>query len=291
MPDEVDETALARELGAEPAEPPKTPPPSETPPKGEETPKQPDATEGAQPPAGEKKDGKEEPKGETPPDPLEGLDLKDILAHPVLGPKFNQWADTAAKHQVEAATQGAKDTVKAEEERSLIEKEDKYFSTITPEQLKIDLNDEETGAKAAAAYGRFQLRKEQAANAPKAPTPEETDFNVKVAATRSLVATYREMVDGSDLPDEVKAKLQPENYKQYGAEALPRWGKDIYEALVQLKHDTEWESVKETRLAELDKDRPGSGGGRPPGAMPDLMETPSEVGLEQAIAAEAQKKK
>jgi len=48
------------------------------------------------------------------------------------------------------------------------------------------------------------------------------------------------------------------------------------------------ESAVEEALAKLDKERPGSGGGRPPGTMPDLMETDSSVGLTQALAAEEQ---
>ncbi len=123
MPDEIDAKALAQELGVEPTEPPTPAPPSETPPKGEELPKPPDTPEGGQPPTDEKKGGEEPPKGETPPDPLAeyakgkkpDVALKGLLANPELGPMLNRWADTAAKHQVEAATQGAKDAAKAEE--------------------------------------------------------------------------------------------------------------------------------------------------------------------------------
>ena len=293
MPDDIDAEALAKELGVEPTEPPKPASPPEPPPKGEETPKLPDTTEGAKPPEGEKKGGEVPGEGETPPDPLAEFTkdpktaLKGLLANPILGPMLNQWADTAAKHQVEAAAKGAKDTVKAEAEQAQIEKEDKFFGELSKEDLAKELADSETGKDAAAAYGRYQLRQQQ----PKGPSSEETNFNIQVAATRSLVVTYQEMVDGSDLPDEVKAELQPEKFTHLGKDALVAWGKAIYEAHVKHGVDQAVESAVEERLAKLDKERPGSGGGRPPGAMPDLMTTPSEVGLTQALAAEEQKRK
>jgi len=292
MPKEIDAEALAKELGVEPAEPSTPAPPSETPSKGDETPKPPGTTEGVQPPKDEKKDGEKPVEGETPPDPLAELAkdpkfLQRILAHPELGPKFNQWADTAAKRQVEAARREPRGPTEAQiRDRLQIEKEDDFFSKLTPEQLQEELADPETGKDAAAAYGRYQLRQQQ----PKGPTPEETDYNIQVAAARSLVVTYREMVDGSDLSDEVKAELQPEKFTHLGKDALVAWGKAIYEAHIKHGVDQAVESAVEEALAKLDKERPGAGGGRPPGTMPDLMTTPSEVGLTQALALEEQKR-
>lgn len=300
MPEiEIDAEALARDLGVETTEPPTAPPPPKTPLEGEEKPKPPDETkppgEGDQPPEGEKKDGEGAEKGETPPDPLAEFTkdpdkaLKGLLAHPVLGPMLNRWLDTGAKHQVEAATKGAEATAKASVEQERIDEEDGYFSKITPDQLKEDLADPETGAKAAAAYGRYNLRKEQRANAPAPPTPGQVEEGIQMAAARSLVVTYKSMVDGSDLSDEVKAELQPEKFTHLGSGALEAWGKAIYEAHVKYGVDQAVESAIEEARANLDPERKGLGGGRPPGAMPDLMGTDSSeglrLGLEQAEQA------
>lgn len=303
MPGDVDEVALAKELGVELTEPPATPPPPEHPPKGEETPKPPpDETkppEGVQPPPEEKKDGEEEPKGEPPPDPLaqyaKGKDPKDalkgLLANPELGPLLNQWADLAAKAQLKTAADRAKGTAESEAQKAQEEKEDKLFEGLSQEELAAGLSDAEHGKENAAAYGRYQLRKQQ----PKTGMPSEEEMSnlVAVHATGSIIKTYIGMVDDSGLSPEKKAELQPGKFAHL-PDALVVYGKTVYEALVedgvQKRFEAEWESVKETRLAELDPTRPDLSAGRRPGQMLDVMGTDSSEGLKHALALEEQKR-
>jgi len=283
--------ALEQELAGTGGEPPKTPPAPETPPKGEEPPKGKEG-EGEQPPKEEDKGVEGEDKGATPPDPLTELAkdpkfLQRVLGHPVLGPKFNKWADGAAAAQVKAATE--RGPTEAEVRQKVREEqEDKFFDGLSEEDLAEELKNKD----AAAAYGRYQLRKEQKAST---PSPGEMEHNIKVYATANLIQTYQGLIADSDLTDEVKEELQPQNFTKHGEGALVEWGKAIYtslvESAVQKRFDTEWESEKESRLAELDGKRPAPSGGRPPGQMPDLMKTDSTEGLEQALAAESQKKK
>lgn len=293
----VDEVALAAELGGEPAEPPKDAPPPKTPPDGDGTPKTPDTTKDAQPPKEEKKDEEGKIDGELPPDPLVEFSkdpekaLQGLLAHPTLGPILDRWANKTIEAKVGAATKGAEDTAKAAEDQAQIEKEDKFFDGLTQEQLTEELANPETGKDASAAYGRYNLRKEQRANAPAPPTPEQLDFDVQVASIRSLVETYRQMVDASELSDEVKETLQPGKFTQYGKQALVKLGEAVYTALVEHGVSQAKESAIEEARAELDPERKGAGGGRPPGSMPDLMKTPSDVGLKQALEEEAHKRK
>lgn len=285
MPDEEVE-ALARELGAEPVEPPKPSEPPKTPDKGDEPSKD------DQPPKGEEKGDDGTGKGETPADPLAEYAsdpekaLQGLLEHPKLGPMLNQWADRAARAQVEAeARKGPKAPTEAEVRQKVQEeREDKFFSELTKEQLDEEIAKDPS---CAAAYGKYQLRQQEKA---KVPSQEDMDQLVAAHATASLIVTFRGMVDDSDLSDEQKAELQPEKFQHLGRAGMPTWGKAIYLALVQLKYDTEWASELETRRAEDDKKRPGSGGGRPPGSMFDLMTTDSSAGLEAGLAAEEKRR-
>lgn len=293
MPDE-ETLALAKELGLGTEEPPKPPSTPEPPPKGDGTPT-PGDTKGDQPPKGKEGEVEGEPEGEPkPPDPMDELAkdpkfLQKVLAHKTLGPKFNTWADNAAKEQVRAATAAQKGTAEQQAELKAREAtEDRFFEGLSEEELAEELKDPDC----AAAYGRYQLRQGQKSAA---LTKEQIEYGIKAQSIVHLIQTYRQLVETSELPDEKKAELQPEKFVHLGKDALLTLGKTIYEALVedgvQKRFDTEWASVQEERLADLDGSRPAPTGGRAPGKMLDLMKTDSSVGLEQALALEAQKKR
>jgi hypothetical protein len=214
--------------------------------------------------------------------------MKALLAHPQLGPTLNRWADNAAQRQVEAAVRQAKGETEVEtRQKAQEEREDAFFQGLSEEDLQEELKDK----GAAAAYGRYQMRAQAKASIP----PENLEFAAQVQATRGLIQTYTSMVDESTLPDAIKDTLKPELFTKHGENALVEYGKAIYLALVdqkvQERFDAEWESTKESKLADLDKTRPELTSGRVASPRPDLMATDSGILLEAALAQKPTAKK
>jgi broad specificity phosphatase PhoE len=252
----------------------------------------------AKPEGEQKPTGEVTPKGDgatPPPDALADL-AKDpkaaigiLLKHPELGPVLNRWADKGAAAQVREAVERVRGETRVQTEQELQEQaEAEHFQSLSKEELAEELA---TNEKAAAAYARFKERQQRGAGG---ASPEEVGLRIKVEAASGIIRTFLGLIEESGLPDEKKAELDPTNFTILGEDALPEWGKAIYTALIELavqkKYDEEWESEKTSRLADLEEKRPDLSGGKTPGPALNLIETPSEVLLEKALAEKEQQR-
>ena len=260
---------------------------------------QPPASEGEEKPKGEgeekPKDGEE--KGEEE-DPLKDLAadkgaLKALLEHSILGPLLNSWMDRASGAKVTAALEHQKPITEAETKRAEAERvEDARFSGMTKEQISEEIAGDE---QAAVAYARYQERKQSS----EAPNAEAIAQSAQLYAYASEVSAVKGLLDGSELSAEVKDSLKPEHFTHLKTEGIREWKKAVFQALVTheatgltaKEMDEKWEAEKETRLAELDGERPAVVTGRRDGPTPDLIKTDSGVLLESALSAKPKKGK
>ncbi len=231
-------------------------------------------------------------------DPLESLVkdegfLKVLLEHPTLGPKLQHWADNAGDAQVASALERERPSIEAQAQRTAAEREeDKHFSEMSPEEIHEEIAKDD---KQAAAYARFQQRKESAGQ----PDQEGIVKASKIYAYASRIQSVQRVLRDSGLSAEAKAELAPEKFTHLGSEeGVIAWGSAVFQALVthesdkglQGLFDEKWEAEKEERLVELDGNRPPTARGRGTAPTPDLMGTPSEELLEDALSPTPQKK-
>ena len=249
---------------------------------------------------------KEEPSGGTPEDgkpkegdedPFKGLEAKDILAkllgHPEVGPVLQRWADQAGEAQSASAVEQERGTI-ADEARTQAEDAhwDEHFKDMSEEEVGEELAKD---SKAAVAYSRYKQRLE----AKPELDPDRVTRASKVYGYAIQVATYDLMVKDSKLPDEKKAELKAENFKDHGPEGIIAWGNAVYSALIE--HEAEiranellnerWETFQQEHMAETDGDRPPMVRGRKvAGTLPDLIKTDTSVLFEDAFTRTAQEK-
>ncbi len=238
---------------------------------------------------GDDGDGEVKPgEGDETPDPLKGLSLDKLLMHPTLGPLVQGHADRVANSRIASEVEKAKTTAKADGRTEVTqEQEDRYFSSLSKEELGRELAADE---ELAARYAAWQARKAKATE----PDEEAVGAQAQMYALATAIRANRELVEGSDLSAEVKAELNGENFTKYGANAMVEWNKAITTALAKAEagvlasEDTDEarEAARNEERLKLDKEKPGGVGvaGRGAGAKPDLLKTPTRTLFENAFA-------
>jgi len=236
----------------------------------------------------------QEPKGEEPtepngegevPDPLENLSIEDLLKHPKLASKVNSYADRVANNRIQAEVQSKL----AEQEVSIRDDLlDKYFSSLDETELGQVLAKDKNLAK---EYGRLQ---EKAEPQGQFMTADQISQQAQIEASRLTIRTNTSLIVDSDLPDDIKQTLNPQNYVSQGMAGLTTWTQDIYKALA--KHEAsksakdmfreELEAERNRQRAEKDEALPGASmtKGRVMQTLTDLFSTSSAQLLEDAFA-------
>ncbi|KKM04746.1 hypothetical protein LCGC14_1761150 [marine sediment metagenome] len=244
---------------------------------------QPEGEGGKKPGEGEEGGGQE--------DPLKDLAgnkdaLKVLLEHPDLGPLLNSWNDRSAVAQVTSALERERPNIEANaKELEATRLEDAHFSEMTQEQVSEEITGDE---KAAAAYARYQQRKE----AGEAPNAQAIAQASQVYSYAVRVASVSSMLEDSELTAEVKETLKPEHFTHLKAEGIREWEKAVFQAIVdhtaadltKEQLEEKFEAYKEEHLAEIDGERPAVVSGRKDGPSPDLIKTDSGTLLEGALS-------
>lgn len=225
------------------------------------------------------------PQGEPSTDPLENLSIEDLLKHPKLASKVNSYADRVANNRIQAEVQA-----KLAEQEDTIRDEllDKYFSSLDETELGTVLAQDKNLAK---EYGRLQ---EKAQPQGQFMTADQIAHQAQIEASRITIRTNTSLIVDSDLPDDIKQTLNPQNYVSQGMAGLTTWTQDIYKALA--KHEAsksakdmaseELEAERNRQRAEKDEALPGASmtKGRVMTTLPDLFSTSSAQLLEDAFA-------
>ena len=247
---------------------------------------------------GEEEPGEGEEKGEQE-DPLKDLAadakgaLKVLLEHPILGPLLNKWSDKAGNAQVATALEEARPGIEADAKRSEAERaEDNYFSSMSEEEVTAAIGSD---PKVASAYARYQQR-EQAGEAPNATAVVQAS---QIYSYASEVALIKGLLDESELSDEVKETLKPDNFRHLKVEGIAAWKKAVFQAIVTHEASAiaakeiadKKETLNEEIMADIDGERPAVTQGRREGPTPDLIKTDSNVLLENALSGKAKKGK
>ena len=234
---------------------------------------------------GEKPYGEKPKEGEQE-DPLKGFELKALLEHPTVGPILSRWKDRAATAEVQQALEKERPTIEHDAQAKAAEAaEDKHFSGMSQEAISEEISESE---EAATAYARFQQRKQAGAGL----DPEAVTKASQVYSYAARVAAVTGVIEGSELSDEVKATLKPDNFTYLGPAGIVEWEKAVFTAMVtheasqltEKELEAKFETYKQEHLAETDGERPPVGPGRRAAATADLMETPSDVILESGLA-------
>ena len=278
---------------------PEVPADGKAPPKDAKPPEKPKAKAPAskeEPPEGEPEGDGTSKEGDE--DPFKGMKPKDalvkLLAHPDIGPVLQKWADQAGDAQVATALATARPTIEADTRRSEAEKaDDDHFSGLTKEQIAEEIAGDE---KVAAAYARFQQRKE-AGSLPNAEAIAQTS---QLYSYTSRVAAVSSLIEGSELSDEVKETLKPGNFTHLKTEGIKEWEKAVFQALVTHTAEAKatelleerWETYRQEQLAETDgtESAPMVRGRRVGSVLPDLMTDTTKL-FEHAFQQPDQAKK
>lgn len=219
-------------------------------------------------------------------DPFKGVDIKQLLKHPVVGPQLQQWSDRSVGPQVEQRLEAERGSIVASERRTAEERqEDEHFASLDKDALAEELS---ANPKTAAAYARYQARLQ----APTAPiNPTAIARTSEVYAVANQMRTNTQLVEGSELSSETKERLKAENFADQGRDGLLIWGQEIFKALVEHEAgkltdkdlEEKWEAYKQEHLVDLDGDRPPTGPGRKTSPLPDLVTTPTPSLFEDAF--------
>ena len=219
--------------------------------------------------------------------------LKILLEHPTLGPVLNRWSDRAGNAQVATALEEARPGIEADAKRSEAERaEDNYFSSMSEEEVTAAIGSD---PKVASAYARYQQR-EQAGEAPNATAVVQAS---QIYSYASEVALIKGLLDESELSDEVKETLKPDNFRHLKVEGIAAWKKAVFQAIVTHEATSiaakeiaaKKETLNEEIMADIDGERPAVTSGRREGPSPDLIKTDSGVLLENALSGKAKKGK
>ena len=226
------------------------------------------AGNGSPKPAGESEKGtqgkpKIPPEGDQPvssdsdTDPLAKSTLDSLLKHPVLGPQLNSWMDRG----VNARTTQLRERIKSEVTPEIIRdqrfKEDKEYleGLSSAERGQVLSQDEEL----ASTWATIQADKQRQPN----PTanPEAVARTAQVYAYAGQIRAVDQMIQNSDLSDDVKTSLMDESQlRGKGPEGLTDWTQRVMDAIAEAKAsataETRFESLLEERKAQL-PNRPG----------------------------------
>lgn len=235
----------------------------------------------------ESKEGEASPSGEEKPnvDPLENITIDDLLKHPKLSSALNSFADRVANNRIQAEVSS-----KLTEQEEAIRDEllERYFGNLEESELGQVLAQDKN---LAAEYGRLQQKQ---APQGKLMTQEDLANAAQVEAARIQLRTNVKLITESDLSDDIKQTLHPNNYVTRGQQGLVDWTADIHKAIA--KHEgtkntkesveEELEAERNRRAAERDESLPGASmaKGRVIKTMPDLFSKSSQELLEDAFA-------
>lgn len=191
----------------------------------------------------------EEKKAE-PKDPLEGLTLSELLKHPILGPLVHRWADKSASSQSAVAVDRAK--IGWDEEAAVKALEEK-FDAMSEEELGRALSNPETRDAFAALTERRNKSRDDASDEAIAVKGQRYGYAVEVGV-------YTEMLGKSDLPDEKKAELNPDNFTHLGPQGIVAWGAAVQQALVEHATDAKAKTLLEEKWDAFQEEKLGGGG-------------------------------
>jgi hypothetical protein len=222
------------------------------------------------------------------PDPFKDVKLDDLLNHPVIGPILTSHADKVANARIASEVEKAKTTAKAEGRTEVTqEQEDRYFGSLSKEELARELAGDE---ELAGRYASWKARQAKADE----PDEEAVAVQAQVYALSTAIRSNRELVEGSELPADVKASLAGENFTKHGANAMVEWNKAITQALAKheagklASEDNEEarEAARNEARLEADRLKPGGVGvvGRGASKKLDLMKTPTAKLFADAFA-------
>ncbi|KKL84935.1 hypothetical protein LCGC14_1959720, partial [marine sediment metagenome] len=74
------------------------------------------------------------------------------------------------------------------------------------------------------------------------------------------VGVYTEMLGKSDLPDEKKAELNPDNFTHLGPQGIVAWGAAVQQALVEHATDAKAKTLLEEKWDAFQEEKLGGGG-------------------------------
>ena len=231
---------------------------------------------------GKPKDGEKPKDGDEPPedDPLKGLELKDLLEHSVLGPIIQHWSDTTGNTRIKGALETERESLATSAKRTAEEEQSNaHFASLSQEQVIEEITGDED---AALRYAQYKARLK--AGTDSGMSPEAIVRTSEIYSIGSQVRLNLQMLEGSELPQEVKDQLKPENYNKPEGEGLTAWGEAIFKALVTQEAEkvaqglleSKWEAYQQEHLAETDGERPAATGGRKTPNLPDLITTPTD---------------
>lgn len=181
-----------------------------------------------------------------PNDPLSGLSVEDILKHPKLGRELRSYADRGAAKQITSAIERMKAANRLAE-----------YDSMTDEQRRTALQDPEL----AAEYSKLQGDRQAALDEEEA---SRIGVSAQVYGAAVLVRTISSQIEKAGLPADVKARLDPENYKDYGLAGLDKWQEDVLEAIAEdrankrgrSESELEREARRQEALADNDSRMP-----------------------------------
>lgn len=213
--------------------------------------------------------------------------VEDLLKDPKLAPLIQRWADKSAAAQVRTAVGQVQAEDQQAQQQANMEAWSNYFAQFSKEELAEVLAESPEAAQAYGAVQQYTAGQHQGAS------QQEVATAAQVYSYGHQISVYNGLLEASDLPQDQKDALKPENYTHLGAAGINTWGQAVQAALI--KHeaqkaakteiDTRWEATKQERLAELEKEHPGAAGsaGAPGAPGLPLIETPDEVLLESAL--------
>lgn len=222
---------------------------------------------------------------------LESFTLQDLLKHPKLSGELKSWADTEAARQLKGKTDEIRRSIRPEvraeiESQVADETLRKYFANMDEDELGRTLAENKD---LAAEYGRLQQEERQKQSQPDMMAAMVHGYAIQIA-------TWDRMRNESELPDAVKAELDPDRFDlaSKGEAGLVEWGQAIQQALIVNEvekrvnsiTDDKWEAFLQERQAKEDEGRVGRpvmSKGTRQAPVPDLMENSSYDLLEHAL--------
>lgn len=223
-----------------------------------------------------------------PNDPLAPLEVSTLLSHPTLGPKLKSHIDTEWANQ----SRGTRAQWEQEYEQSRVPQIQQqvteqllgtWFDGLEPDELGTYLAEH---PNLAAAYASHKATQAAVNNPPPVETP-----NPAMAQVLARIRLINQRLNGAGLPDEVRTKLDPVNYRNQGDAGLDKWESDVDNAVIDHKASLRSnETLEARRTAELAENDTQSGlfnQGSPVGVLGDLENDPPQLLMERALAIEA----
>lgn len=216
-------------------------------------------------------------------DPLAGLTVEQVLAHPELGRKFQSWKDQEAAKQISSATTRARADERKQVELELTRA---HFDGLEDSELLEELKDPQ-----------IKARWQELQALPPPPPPEQV--NAAVAFYARQLKVVSDEIANSDLPPDVKASLDPSLHilQQNGDpdEIMLTWQSLVHKSITDhaIAKATGKAPGPKKEAEELDRQAAEDEGsisgtlletGRRTPALPDFDKTSGDSLLEDAFA-------